>query len=137
MDSDPNNDPEFVRLFTITESDEDEDSDEEGLTMPWQALTPAENPYDRTARVQQANRELFTQPFVKKKLHCKVHFDLIPQKLTSKGQEAGDGESMSLDNASNNQSQLQRRDTSRVALPRRYRWQQYTRAFCKVTAILM
>uniref|UniRef100_A0A1B6G5L8 Uncharacterized protein n=1 Tax=Cuerna arida TaxID=1464854 RepID=A0A1B6G5L8_9HEMI len=79
----PEPDPELMSVFTL-DDDEDEggdDSDEEYYPMSptGKTLREVEQPYDKTVRIQQANRELFSQPGNRKKHPNKVTFDPVPK----------------------------------------------------------
>uniref|UniRef100_A0A1B6HRA9 Uncharacterized protein n=1 Tax=Homalodisca liturata TaxID=320908 RepID=A0A1B6HRA9_9HEMI len=77
-------DPELMSVFTIDDDDDDaEDSDEEyyPISPTGKTLREVEDPYDKTVRIQQANRELFSQPGNRKKQPNKVTFDPVPKMI--------------------------------------------------------
>ncbi|XP_046678843.1 uncharacterized protein LOC124366377 isoform X2 [Homalodisca vitripennis] len=80
----PEQDPELMSVFTIDDDDDDaEDSDEEyyPISPTGKTLREVEDPYDKTVRIQQANRELFSQPGNRKKQPNKVTFDPVPKMI--------------------------------------------------------
>lgn len=66
------------------------------VTVPWsltgRTLQEVENPYDKAVRIQQANRELFSQPVTRKKHPSRVKFDLVPKMVDGPQVEVVTGE---------------------------------------------
>uniref|UniRef100_A0A1B6LSU5 Uncharacterized protein n=1 Tax=Graphocephala atropunctata TaxID=36148 RepID=A0A1B6LSU5_9HEMI len=80
----PEVDPELLSIFSIQQDEiNDDNSDEEEyypISMSGKILQEVEEPYDKAVKIQQANRELFSQPGSRKK-PSKVTFDPIPKMI--------------------------------------------------------